>query len=205
MENKARTVFIPVSLLLLSLFNLVFIWHGWRAAPTDLYSASSHLKPNFLSNFFETAYRGHDFPETLPLPSPLPKVLLTVEESSHYALEGYQSDDEWFALASASYGYVRLGPHNRIFVVTMFHQLHCLRLLNLGFNPIEVVGDAHLQHCLSYIRQMILCNPDLTLEAVGWEARDFESERTGATHECRDWSLVYDVVNENYQRWNGTK
>ncbi|KAF9464032.1 hypothetical protein BDZ94DRAFT_1356207, partial [Collybia nuda] len=151
------------------------------------------------------AYRGHDFPETLPLPNPLQKVLLTVEESTHYALKGYQSDDEWFALATDSYGYIRLGPHNRTFVVTMFHQLHCLRMLNLGFNPTEAIGGGHLQHCLSYLRQMVLCNPDLTLEPAGWEMKDFETERIGSTHECYDWSLVYDVVDRNYQWWNVTK
>ncbi|KAF9465117.1 hypothetical protein BDZ94DRAFT_1254548 [Collybia nuda] len=188
MEAKTRTTLISVSLLSLSLLNLIFIWNSWRGTSPDPYT-----------------YRGHDFPETLPLPSPLQEVLLTVEESSRYALKGKQSDDEWFSLASASYGYVHLGPHNRVFVVTMFHQLHCLRMLNLGFNPMEAIGDAHLQHCLSYLRQMILCDPDLTLEPAGWETRDFEGQRIGATHVCQDWSTVYDVVDENYQGWNRTE
>ncbi|KAF5367789.1 hypothetical protein D9615_010506 [Tricholomella constricta] len=151
------------------------------------------------------AYIGHDYPATVPLPSGQPgSVLMTVEESLQYPLAGFASDKEWFSITTQSEGYVRLGPQDRIFVVTMFHELHCLRMLNLAFDPSNGVKDGHINHCLGYLRQMALCGSDLTLEPAGWEDRDFRFDRVGATHMCRDWTEVYAEVEKNYQRWNSS-
>lgn len=152
-----------------------------------------------------SAYRGHDFPDTFPITGgALEHVLMTVEESVHYSPKGWDSDEDWFSLAGSSVGYVRLGREDRLFVITMFHELHCLRMLNLAFNPAMVVSDAHIKHCLGYLRQMALCAADLTLERAGWENRNFGIIREGATHVCRDWSSVYVMAETNYERWNGS-
>ena len=52
------------------------------------------------------------------------------------------------------------------FVPTMFHELHCLWILNRGFDKGErlAVPLSHINHCLNYIRQGVMCQPDLTLE-----------------------------------------
>ena len=84
----------------------------------------------------------------------------------------------------------------------MFHELHCLRILNLAFDPSNIVSEGHIKHCLGYLRQMVLCSPDLTLERAGWEERDFDFDRVGATHVCRNWETVYETVERNYQQWN---
>ncbi|KAF9001378.1 hypothetical protein BDZ89DRAFT_1121461 [Hymenopellis radicata] len=178
---------VAVLLLLASLVNLGYLGHIRCLAYT---------------------YRGHDFPQYLPLPnSMLDEVLLTVEESVRYPVAGTASDADWFSLqlGTISAGYVRLSSEERVFVVNMFHELHCLRLLNLAFDPVKVVAEGHIQHCLNYLRQMSMCKPDLTLERIGWEERDFEVERAGATHVCRDWSIVCAAVEENYARWNASK
>lgn len=147
------------------------------------------------------AYQGHDYPPNLPLPIPLSTTLLTVEESQSYALAGLDSDEEWAALGGLAFGYVRLPTpygQRRMFVTTMFHELHCLRLLNLAFDESHIISDHHIAHCLNYLRQMALCDADLTLEYAGWE----ESARTeGATHICRDWTYVYEFVDANWQEW----
>ena len=146
----------------------------------------------------------------------------------HYPLLGYASDAEWFALAGSAYGYVRLNAPsnssctqpldadgssslkcdktaNRMFVVTMFHEMHCLRLLNLAFDPSDPVGEGHIKHCLNYLRQMILCDADLTLEPADWEKQLSEGgddlNRQGSTHICRDWETVYDAVEKNWREW----
>ncbi|KAF9038916.1 hypothetical protein BDZ89DRAFT_1061014 [Hymenopellis radicata] len=188
---------IAVLLLLVSLSNLGYLAHRkWSRPSTQVLDHPSYT------------YRGHDFPQYLPIPnSMLDEVLLTVEESVRYPVAGSASDDDWFSLqlGSGSAGYVRLGSEERIFVVNMFHELHCLRLLNLAFDPVKVVLEGHIQHCLNYLRQMTMCKPDLTLERMGWEERNFEVERVGATHVCRDWSMVYAAVEDNYARWNASK
>jgi hypothetical protein len=80
-----------------------------------------------------TAYKGHDFPDTLPVSS-LGRALMTVEESPTYPLQGVESDAEWFSMTSAGYGYVHLGPNNRIFAVTMFHEVSSNILLSVRRN-----------------------------------------------------------------------
>ncbi|KAK0466169.1 uncharacterized protein EV420DRAFT_1510297 [Desarmillaria tabescens] len=47
------------------------------------------------------------------------------------------------------------------------------------------------------IRQMILCNPDLTLEPADMLTRNYEIKRVGATHVCKDWSRVYEEMERN--------
>ncbi|KZT04599.1 uncharacterized protein LAESUDRAFT_760894 [Laetiporus sulphureus 93-53] len=80
------------------------------------------------------AYKAHDYPMTLPPSTPgLPAVFLPVEESVHYPLLGDASDDAWYALTNWTNGFVVLGPEERLFAITMFHELHCLRILNLAY------------------------------------------------------------------------
>lgn len=64
----------------------------------------------------------------------------------------------------------------------------------------------HLTHCLSYLRQSILCNADISLELTSLR-RTVNGETVhaayggGVTHECRDWSEVYGWVAKNHQEW----
>lgn len=53
--------------------------------------------------------------------------------------------------------------------------------------------------------EMVLCHPDLTLEPFDPLERDFEVERVGATHVCRDWTAVLENLDRNWDEWvNGT-
>ncbi|KAI0942531.1 hypothetical protein AcW1_003135 [Taiwanofungus camphoratus] len=177
-------------LIIVSILNLAYL--GSYATLGGSLSSSVH---------HSYSYIAHDHPQTLPLPmSELQPVSMTVEESIHYPLLGIDSDDEWESASSAGYGYVRLGPEDRLFAVTMYHELHCLRMLNLAFSK-TASTSAHIRHCLDYLRQGILCSPDLTLEPGHFEEKDFEVERMGSTHTCKDWSAVYPIMDENYYRW----
>ncbi|KAF9818454.1 hypothetical protein IEO21_02803 [Rhodonia placenta] len=127
--------------------------------------------------------------------------MLTVEESAHYPLLGDLSDDEWLSLTSAGVGYVRLGPDQRRFVVTMFHEMHCLRVLNLAIGGSSRASMDHVTHCLNYLRLMALCSADITLESGDFMARDFSVELVGETRVCRDWTAVYSAMHDNYAEW----
>ncbi|KAI0667427.1 hypothetical protein C8Q78DRAFT_982102, partial [Trametes maxima] len=147
------------------------------------------------------AYRAHDHPEELPMPEDAGPVQLVIEESVHYLPLGNSSEDMWSSLTSAGYGYVRLGPADRTFAVTMFHELHCLRMINRAFTKTEGATPNHLRHCLNYLRQGVLCSPDLAIEPGNFEDRDFEIERTGGTHTCKNWGAVYDTMDSNFLEW----
>lgn len=86
----------------------------------------------------------------------LAPVLLTVEESLNYPLEGPDALAHWASTSPRGQGYVRMGSPHRVLCVSMFHQLHCLRLLRLAImEPEHPLGSlAHAHHCLNYIRQV---------------------------------------------------
>ncbi|TDL29998.1 hypothetical protein BD410DRAFT_49513 [Rickenella mellea] len=48
---------------------------------------------------------------------------------------------------------------------------------------------------------MALCSPDLTLEPFDPLDRDFDVDKIGATHVCRDWSAVYTEMSRNWDNW----
>ncbi len=74
-------------------------------------------------------------------------------------------------------------------------------MLNLAFAP-NMTSFPHVKHCLNYLRQGILCSPDLALEPGDFEMQDFEVERTLGVHECKDWAPIYDFVARNYEVWS---
>ncbi|KAI0331100.1 hypothetical protein GY45DRAFT_662970 [Cubamyces sp. BRFM 1775] len=182
-----------VLLLLISLLNLSYVVYRVRSPAADNIQPERRVY----------TYLGHDHPAYLPLDGmdDLPLSPLTVEESEMYPLLGPESDAQWSSLSSASGGYVRLGPMDRLFLVAMFHELHCLRILNFAFGKAKIASRAHIQHCLNYLRLGALCASDLTLEPGDFEQRDYTQERKGATHTCRDWSLVYTLLDDNYSAW----
>ncbi|KZV95272.1 hypothetical protein EXIGLDRAFT_480079 [Exidia glandulosa HHB12029] len=152
---------------------------------------------------------GHDFPELLPSYADLPLVELAVEESVHYPLtNSTETDANWASAAPRGYNFVHLGPKKRLFGVSMFHQLHCLRYFARAFGP--GLGDEHehnhIRHCLSYLRHAVLCSPDLTLERGDFVQRYGGGRtRTGEVHTCRDWSALYDAMDANWEVWKTDK
>ncbi|KAI0787537.1 hypothetical protein C8Q74DRAFT_1366397 [Fomes fomentarius] len=201
-----------VKILLLfatNLFNVFYILSHVRGAlsprpsssPKEEYCEQRTSVCIPLSAKSATAYRGHDFPEHLPLPFEIEMVPVTIEESVHYPAVGAPSNQEWLSIASPSIGYIRLGPEDRTFVISMFHELHCLRMINGAFSKMKGANVGHIKHCLNYVRQGVLCNPDLTLEPGNFEERDFEVERLGGTHLCKNWNPIYEWVDNNFETW----
>ena len=85
-----------------------------------------------------------------------------------------------------------------VYTVMLFHQLRCLDIIREDF--VLTAGSSPLaRHCLNYLRQTILCHPDLRLESV----RRSEGQKPTTTREyeavCRDWSSVYKEAERNYK------
>ncbi|KAJ6127877.1 hypothetical protein N7471_009094 [Penicillium samsonianum] len=82
--------------------------------------------------------------------------------------------------------------------IDVFHQIHCLNMLRKGLrrdyytkHDKEETYTIHLNHCLDYLRQVVMCNVDVTPRPVHWDNNknrpisEFEVE-----HTCRDfWSV----------------
>jgi hypothetical protein len=180
---------------------------GWSMEPGKLkermYCKQTNKFSQIKSPDIFSAYLGDDYPEFyIPTLGDLAQVTMTMEESRHYAVVGPDAHDEWASNSPVGYGYIRLGPEYRGFSIAMFHELHCLHVIRLvlaGSNKTHTLG--HMQHCLNYLRQFILCSPSLVLEPADSLTRDFETDRVGATHVCLDWSQMYTETEDNWWKW----
>ncbi|PCH45056.1 hypothetical protein WOLCODRAFT_133473 [Wolfiporia cocos MD-104 SS10] len=112
------------------------------------------------------SYIGQEFPLELPLQ--LRNVTMSFETmpmNDHYSQTGFSAWLEWHAINHF------LKAHG-FFGTSMFHQLHCLEMIQESM----INGlDGHAAHCLNFLRQAILYNSDITLESGG-----------ESTHVCRD-------------------
>lgn len=72
---------------------------------------------------------------------------------------GPYADEDWASNFPKSNGWVALGPNHDMFVLSMFHQLHCLDALRFGYvtakaRVLEFPGNGtgvehHVNHCLT--------------------------------------------------------
>lgn len=59
----------------------------------------------------------------------------------------------------------------------------------------------HVIHCLQYLRQIFLCNADMTLEKGDFLKRNYTVDRVSETRKCRDWKTVGEKVDLNTKEW----
>ncbi|KAI1367973.1 hypothetical protein F5Y08DRAFT_33145 [Xylaria arbuscula] len=122
-----------------------------------------------------------------------------------------ESEKAWDSLFPVGGGFVDLtndasilsdvaGSERRA-VVSVFHQLHCLRMIRTGYfvaaagNPDDVEqGPGHLGHCWDYLQQAITCSGDRTLEFV--HEGDPGSSGWGYEHQCNDFSAIFSWVED---------
>lgn len=121
-----------------------------------------------------------------------------------------QSDQDWDSLMPVGYqsGFVRLDASNAPFEPSIYHQLHCLNnLRNIFMQPgwaNDTHKEWHVNHCLNYIRQTILCTGDITLEpSFEYTLRNGNrvpaSHGSDVAHVCRDWTTVRSFSENNYR------
>lgn len=153
---------------------------------------------------------GYDYPLQYPI-GPLDTVALTLQESTVFSLDPSDplAEAPWRIMNEhpAGYGRTRLGPEHRLFVVTFYHELHCLRQLQRGLFASDhpEATPHHIQHCFNYLRQNLLCDAADTLERGDFMERDYEVDRVGDTLACRDWSTVFDELDRNFAEWTEWK
>ncbi|KZT01769.1 uncharacterized protein LAESUDRAFT_663257 [Laetiporus sulphureus 93-53] len=138
----------------------------------------------------------------------LDPVTMTLHESVHFSLNLTDPivDMEWESLAAhpGGFGRTQLGPDHCLFVLTFYHQLHCLWKFQSTLINRNDPGASphHVQHCLNYLHQLFLCDAATTLELGDFMVRDFEQNRVGDTLVCRDWEKVYNVLDSAFVEWS---
>lgn len=107
----------------------------------------------------------------------------------------------WNEALPHEFAQVYLGKPPLPYVASMFHTLHCTRMLLDSLNgTMPTVGTLralHLTHCVNYVRQMTLCQADATLEEV---AHSGNRHGTPGNRKCRDWGKVLRSTEEHYGR-----
>lgn len=137
------------------------------------------------------AYIGDDHPRNLP--EALPEITMTM--SSSVGSFSLTDDDDWGSLFPRVWkGFMSLGPDNRPFTMSIYHQLHCLDAIRVNFVVNGTHAAAHVEHCLNYLRQAILCHADNTIEPAIWMETETSvepaSDGLGVVHTCRDWRAL---------------
>lgn len=112
------------------------------------------------------------------------------------------TDDEYEHWGGAT-AQVMDKPDQHVVVIEMFHQLHCVNMIrDLVYsggnaNPYdepEWWKTGHIDHCIDYLRQIIMCHGDLTPMPLIYDARghpryapNFNFVRT-----CRNFDRIYE-------------
>ncbi|KAF7856950.1 hypothetical protein EAF04_009710 [Stromatinia cepivora] len=82
-------------------------------------------------------------------------------------------------------------PTKSIYQIDMFHSIHCVyRLRNLLTSSLSLEewprNDEHTLHCLDYMREQLMCNSDLLLQATD----DLILFKKNNGHVCRDSDAI---------------
>jgi len=93
------------------------------------------------------------------------------------------------------------GKGGRVVAISVFHQLHCVNLLRRRIwdaeesipqstHPLRV---PHLDHCLDYLRQVLMCNGDLSPNtfSVAPGGKGYVPS-FNESHQCRDFEKIFD-------------
>jgi hypothetical protein len=116
--------------------------------------------------------------------------VLTPENTIHFQVYPDSAAEEWAAIFPPGGGFIQFGP-GEIFGVALFHQMHCLTRIREAMALRK--SSLHVHHCFTYLRQVILCEANPTIEPVipiiGRRSVDAEVPRV-----CKDWTKVYKVL-----------
>ncbi|KAF5347165.1 hypothetical protein D9758_011039 [Tetrapyrgos nigripes] len=199
--SLSSTILVAISLLRTSLIhNSKDLWRMQKTVSVFNQFEGLRFLPSDQRHY---SYEGEDYPNFAPIPSP-GFALMSVEETVHYSPSNPTSVDEWLYNSPWGTGTIRLGPRNRTFYLSTFHDLHCLRRMHLALiaTPDDDGEWWHLQHCFNVLRQAALCQADMTLEKGDFVQKDIMVERyEPSPRVCRDWEAVYDTVGIDWLRW----
>ncbi|KAK7052482.1 hypothetical protein R3P38DRAFT_2860578 [Favolaschia claudopus] len=87
-------------------------------------------------------------------------------------------------------------PLNYIAELDVFHNLHCLNMIRKGLHT-EYYNDApeieHLDHCIDWIRQALMCAGDTSVIVWQWDPKKNQTIFQGdVAHTCRNFDKLRD-------------
>lgn len=119
-----------------------------------------------------------------------------MENTQHYRVE---SAHDWNQLVPPDGGIIRLAGDDRPYTISLFHQLRCLDVIRVAVLRAHANGtlpDARTEHCMNYLRQMVLCRADTYLESA-YSLTSKHTVEITTPKTCQDWTQVYDAATRN--------
>ncbi|KAJ7139730.1 hypothetical protein C8R44DRAFT_867842 [Mycena epipterygia] len=97
-------------------------------------------------------------------------------------------------------------PTTYMLALDVFHELHCLDEIRKAMFPdyypqstTEGVNTSHMRHCLSSLRQSIMCTSDISTIVWQWsEKSQAAKERSDILHTCRDFTKLQAWSREHF-------
>ncbi|ESK95529.1 hypothetical protein Moror_12715 [Moniliophthora roreri MCA 2997] len=87
----------------------------------------------------------------------------------------------------------------------VFHQLHCLNEMRKAMYPEyypvtpEGIHTPHMRHCISSLRQSLMCSSDITPIVWQWSERSKAAkERSDVVHTCRNFDKIRDWAHDHF-------
>ncbi len=114
---------------------------------------------------------------------------------------------EWAVMFPTGDGTYRLHSHdhpseaNRAVFVAMYHEMHCIQVFANSLVDNHREDWPHIGDCLNYIRQLVLCRPDLTVEPGKFIDDQFMTATTGSLHVCQDWRMPQQFLEIDDKIW----
>ena len=129
--------------------------------------------------------------------------MIFIDNSVRYSVYYPDSAEEFARLIPDGGTTVRLpsetdADNEEVHTVALFHQLYCLGLIRADYAANQ--STALSEHCMNYLRQVLLCAADTKLESVRAEHPPNIVTLAG-DYECRDWSVVYKAAEANQRNW----
>ncbi|KAF7856953.1 hypothetical protein EAF04_009713 [Stromatinia cepivora] len=92
-------------------------------------------------------------------------------------------------------------PSDEGFVLAVMHQIHCVAVIKHAIGEYQgkyssETPPEHLDHCIEYLRQAVMCHGDLTLEGPNVTTYPQRVNGDGSEHRCRDWGKLIQAVRE---------
>ncbi|GIZ49843.1 hypothetical protein CKM354_001286200 [Cercospora kikuchii] len=193
---------------------LVLLMTVYVAVTLALRQSDCHASSTAMTNSFIPEYlrRG-------------PQLLVKWDDYPEFDGGSKAADDAWDSLMPRGRGYIAIpnpaqyglgrgkdrgDPDGDIYAISGFHQMHCLGIIREVFLALRndsssidfsaavhghpPLGD-HINHCIQYIRQGIMCAADPTIESLAEDVEQDGRVRVtdlgwGNTHVCRSWDSL---------------
>ncbi|KAF7983129.1 hypothetical protein HWV62_24095 [Athelia sp. TMB] len=191
--------------------NVLQAWSAQRTIPDSV--AASHPDESHSPAWGVVEYKQRIFSEVtaVPLPwqgPPSDEVDAAWEDLYNFGLTKVPKSD---AAKMLNHTVPIPGDESNFAIaLDVFHQLHCLNLIRKTLHPEYYPDQAaahhsrgqgvdHIGHCITSLRESLLCSADITPTVFKWEEAEHKiAPRFDVVHTCRNFDKIRDWAKERH-------